>query len=174
MELKRFICNFNKYEKEPAFPKGIIKIKANAFNNDITVELAQFDVSLSIIESNAFENCQNLEIFVIGENFPEEIVSHGDSTISSDNKKVLEIQKEAFKNCNKLHTIILGSANIVTIEKDAFAGCESLRTVVCRTNDISFTNNPFSDCPNYLTFVGKKDSNLEKFARENGYRFIDD
>ena len=91
------------------------------------------------------------------------------------------IETSAFTKCKNLHTVILPDCKKLVIEKDAFDGCSSLRTVVCFAEEIDFTGNPFESCPETLTFVGNKEENkdenktseLERFARENGYRFID-
>ena len=83
------------------------------------------------------------------------------------------IESKAFCGCEQLHTVVLPKCKKLIIEKDAFKGCKGLRTVVCSCKRISFTENPFEDCLESLVFVGKKDSDLKRFARENGYRYVD-
>ena len=126
--------------------------------------------------------------FVCGEIAQDKV----DENINGINLKEIEsdftVQKDAFKNCSKLETVILpeikktefkrkGSKKVdeakkLIIEKDAFSGCESLRTVVALCDEIDFTENPFTDCPDYLTFVCRKNSKIDRFARENDYRSI--
>ena len=90
----------------------------------------------------------------------------------------LTIQTNAFKGCSQLTTLILPEiGGTLTIEKDAFSGCEKLRAVVAVCGNADFTENPFSGCPAHLTFVCKKDSDkknfeVARFARENGYRSV--
>ena len=98
---------------------------------------------------------------------------------NSESNKDMEIKKEnfiiqtsAFSGCKNLHTVVFPKCSKLTIEKSAFANCSSLRTVVAFVEDISFTENPFEDCLKELTFVCSKDSEIERFARENGYGII--
>lgn len=98
---------------------------------------------------------------------------------NSESNKDMEIKKEnfiiqtsAFSGCENLHTVVFPKCSKLTIEKSAFANCSSLRTVVAFVEDISFTENPFEDCLKELTFVCSKDSEIERFARENGYGII--
>ncbi|MBD5414384.1 MAG: leucine-rich repeat protein [Treponema sp.] len=83
------------------------------------------------------------------------------------------IQANAFKDCAKLATLVLPQVSgTLTIEKDAFSGCGALRTVVAICNKVDFTDNPFADSPEHLTFICKENSNVARFARENGYRSV--
>lgn len=98
---------------------------------------------------------------------------------NSESNKDMEIKKEnfiiqtsAFSGCENLHTIVFPKCSKLVIEKSAFENCSSLRTVVAFTDKISFTENPFEDCSKELTFVCSKDSEIERFARENGYGII--
>lgn len=98
---------------------------------------------------------------------------------NSESNKDMEIKKEnfiiqtsAFSGCESLHTVVFPKCSKLTIEKSAFANCSSLRTVVAFVEDISFTENPFEECPKELIFVCSKDSEIERFARENGYGII--
>ncbi len=92
--------------------------------------------------------------------------------MKKDKKKSLTIETLAFANCENLHTVILPYYQSLKIEKDAFSGCTSLRTVITFAETFSFTENPFRECPKTLVFVCSKDSFIEQFARENGYRSI--
>lgn len=98
---------------------------------------------------------------------------------NSESNKDMEIKKEnfiiqtsAFSGCENLHTVVFPKCSKLTIEKSAFANCSSLRTVVAFVDEISFTENPFEECPKELIFVCSKDSEIERFARENGYGII--
>ena len=82
------------------------------------------------------------------------------------------VQTNAFSGCENLHTVVFPKCSKLTIEKSAFENCSSLRTVVAFVDEISFTENPFEDCLKELTFVCSKDSEIERFARENGYGII--
>lgn len=82
------------------------------------------------------------------------------------------VQTAAFSGCESLHTVVFPKCSKLIIEKSSFENCSSLRTIVAFADKISFTENPFEECPKELTFVCSKDSEIERFARENGYRFV--
>ena len=108
---------------------------------------------------------ENTEI----ENNQENSESNKDMEIKKEN---FIIQTSAFSGCENLHTVVFPKCSKLTIEKSAFANCSSLRTVVAFVDEISFTENPFEECPKELIFVCSKDSEIERFARENGYGII--
>ena len=84
-----------------------------------------------------------------------------------------DIQANAFKDCAKLATLVLPQvSSTLTIEKDAFSGCGALRTVVAICDKVDFTANPFADSSEHLTFICKENSDVARFARENGYRSV--
>lgn len=150
-------------------------ISEKAFYNPWNLRRVYFDDNLKEIKKEAFEDCSELEVFCCGEVCNNN--DDKDSTIKGlkFNKKVdsFVIETKAFSGCKQLHTVVLPKCDELIIEKDAFKDCKELRTVVCLCNKISFTENPFEDCLESLVFVGNKNSDLERFARENGYRYVD-
>ena len=195
-ELKHFICALKdgKNEKEELEFKNIDTIAQNAFMNATDIKEICFNENLKTIKKEAFENCGNFEVFRCEKKVPQDNsgadVDNNANGNSEDTKNhsienfatakiddTFIIETSAFTKCKNLHTVILPDCKKLVIEKDAFDGCSSLRTVVCFAEEIDFTENPFESCPETLTFVGNKDENktseLERFARENGYRFID-
>ena len=174
----------NELDSEEYLFKSIEIVGSKAFQNLWNVKRIFFDEKLMIIEKDAFEDCSELEVICCG----KVSESESDAIINLDVNK-LEIRKNstnendevktdfivqtlAFSGCEILHTIIFPECSKLVIEKSAFENCSSLRTVVAFGNKISFTENPFEDCPKELTFVCSKDSEIERFARENGYRFV--
>lgn len=163
--------------------KDIKSISEKAFYNPWNLRRVYFDDNLEKIKKEAFEDCSELEVFCCGEVCNNN--DDKDSTIKGlkFNQKVdsFVIETKAFSGCTQLHTVVLPKCDELIIEKDAFKGCKELRTVVCLCNKISFTENPFEDCLESLAFVenkdsennGNKDSDLKRFARENGYRYVD-
>lgn len=155
-------------------------ISEKAFYNPWNLRRVYFDDNLEKIKKEAFEDCSELEVFCCGEVCDNN--DDKDSTIKGlkFNQKLdsFVIETKAFSGCTQLHTVVLTKCDELIIEKDAFKDCKELRTVVCLCNKISFTENPFEDCLESLVFVGEKDekqecSDLERFARENGYRYVD-
>lgn len=156
-------------------------ISEKAFYNPWNLRRVYFDDNLKEIKKEAFEDCSELEVFCCGEVCNNN--DDKDSTIiglklNEKDVKSFKIETKAFSGCTQLHTVVLPKCDELIIEKDAFKDCKELRTVVCLCNKISFTENPFEDCLESLVFVGKKDekqecSDLKRFARENGYRYVD-
>lgn len=185
--LKYFICNIPENSNEACFtfPNDIKNISSNAFQNS-KVKLIALNETINTIEKSAFENCSELELVYCEDNQDNEgkqcEQNNSVNLYSIENIKLpeknetLTIQANAFKNCEKLTTVIFPKiTKKLIIEKNAFSGCESLRTIVLLADDnveICFTENPFEDCPEYLTFICRKKSDIAKFARENEFRSI--
>lgn len=192
--LKYFIFGINdENDCEEYHFKDIEVIKNNSFQNPWNLRRIFFDENLRIIEKEAFKNCEELEVLccceIEDDNFSgrENRKRKATANVSKNEKSIVGIncssllagdfliQTLAFDGCSELHTIILpemSKPSKLIIEKKAFKGCKSLRTVVAFVDDVSFTENPFEDCPKELTFVCYKDSEVERFARENGYGVI--
>ncbi len=199
--LKHFVCGLKKDEdscEEYEF-KEITTIAGKAFYAPWNVKKVFFDENLTTIKKEAFKDCRELEVFCCGNKKiikPEENIKLNElfatansvdkkksangsalqNPVSEDNQKSeFIIEASAFVNCENLHTVVFPKCKILRIEKNAFSGCDSLRTVVAVTDEngtIDFTENPFKDCPKELVFVCSKNSAVERFARENGYRSI--
>lgn len=183
-KLSHFISTLD--ENESVHFNGITTICENAFTSSNDVKSIFFDENLKCINKSAFEDSESLKFFAVEKLQNQklqnqkhkkqkiqknEIYNLKEVTVSL-NSDSFTIQTLAFSGCKNLQTVILPSCKTLTIEKDAFSGYESLRTFVCECDKISFTENPFEECPENLTFIVKQNSKLERFARENGYRFI--
>ena len=194
--IEYFICQFMDEEKESIekvnltfFSETEIRENAFAYSSFNSINIKS---ELTKVGESAFENCNKLCNFVCGSLEENQNQTNTNSNIKGISLKEIEsdfiIQKDAFKNCSKLETVILPKikkseskrkvskklyeTKKLIIEKDAFSGCESLRTVVALCEEIDFTENPFADCPDYLTFVCRKNSKIDRFARENDYRSV--
>ena len=152
------------------------------------------------IGEKAFEGCESLVTVIFGElekdkqdNDKSETTNNqttnnqtttenyetkiGKNTIKNlklaSTSSAYDIQANAFKDCAKLATLVLPQVSgTLTIEKDAFSGCGALRTVVAICDKVDFTANPFADSSEHLTFICKENSDVARFARENGYRSV--
>ncbi|BDC97093.1 leucine-rich repeat protein [Treponema saccharophilum] len=173
-KLSHFISTLDK--NESVHLNGITTVCENAFTSSNDLKSIFFDENLKCINKSAFEDSESLKFFCCGKTpeskAPENEIYNLKEVTVSLNSDSFTIQTLAFSGCKNLQTVILPSCKTLTIEKDAFSGCESLRTFVCECDKISFTENPFEECPENLTFIVKQNSKLERFARENGYRFI--
>ena len=173
-DIDYFVFSISDYQdvNDHTFP-DIEKIGNSAFANATDVTSVVFGSKLKEIGADAFADCENLELFCCKNdllNNDSDFVEFCSSSKVSTN--TFTVKSRAFNSSMKLHTVILPDCNKLVIEKDAFKKCSSLRSFVCFCRDVIITEDPFKDCPQELTFICLKDSPLEKFAREHGYRFI--
>ena len=188
--LKHFICGINDDDDCYSF-YGLETISEKAFASS-DIKQSFFEDALSFIKKESFKDCEELRIFCCGKIGGDTKLEKGKESKSDgedEKSKILEgasikgiriyevssdfvVETSAFAGCDKLHTVILPQCETLKIEKNAFAGCSFLRTVAVLARKIEFTENPFSDCPKDLTFVCKPGSDVERFARENGYRYV--
>lgn len=169
-----FICNMPDDDEKSVHVKNSVVARESFKNADI-IENVFFD-KCNLIEESAFESCKELKnVIWKSENCNENKSVIKGITIPSFVSGVsnLRLQHKAFKNCSKLHSVILPSLNgRLTIEKEAFAGCTELRTVVfCGSCSIDMEEDSFLGCSK-LTFVCHTGSPCEKFAREHGFRIV--
>ena len=179
-DLRHFIFNFYDSQDKETWElefERISTISASAFKNVTGLEKIFFDDELKFVKKEAFANCEDLNLFCccnLSNKKSREEEKSIVKNISISKTDKFTIEAFAFSECKNISTIVLPECKKLIIEKGAFSGCSVLRSFVSFAEEIDFTENPFEDCPESLTFVGKKNSGLERFAREYGYRFIDD
>ena len=108
-------------------------ISSNTFKDCSNLTLVSYinanDISLTTIESSAFENCNALDeckLFDISNN-------------------ITIIGNSAFKNCNKLYQIKLETTNIQSIGTNAFENCQYLLTLRFPSSLNNIGNEAFKD-----------------------------
>ena len=108
-------------------------ISSNTFKDCTNLTLISYinsnDISLTTIESSAFENCNALDeckLFDISNN-------------------IIIIGNSAFKNCNKLYQINLETTNIQSIGTNAFENCQYLLTLRFPSSLNNIGNEAFKD-----------------------------
>ena len=165
--------------------KANANICKEAFKNDSTIECLLLEVNVASVAESAFENCKELQIVEYTEG--DELLANENEILANDDKgnikltssSNISIQFHAFKNCEKLHTVVfpkLDKGGQLTIEKEAFFGCKELRTVVLMSDkdaSVEITEGAFMGCDfNKLVFVVSPKSTAEQYAREHGIRFV--
>ena len=180
--LEYFICKLPGDDKTVSVENDVIA--REAFKNAKEVECVSLE-KCGAVEEYAFEDCGELKIVAWGKNKEENKDKSNGADKPASIKGIeiakvtkLTIQHAAFKNCSKLQTVILPNATEenttgkITIEKEAFAGCGDLRTVVFYgTWQIDISDDAFIGCQN-VTFLCEKDSTVERYAREHGFRIV--
>lgn len=171
-----FIGSFKEDDEEFVEIDGNASIAKSAFAYS-DVEKVLFKGCYQSIGEKAFEGCKLLTTVIFGEvekdeTFEKSVLKNVKLAFASGD---YTIQANAFKDCAPLATLVLPKVDIkhkLLIEKDAFSGCGALRTVVAICDKADFTGNPFADSPEHLTFICKENSDVARFARENGYRSV--
>jgi len=128
------ITNNNKGLLKKAFiSNSCTTISSNTFKDCTNLTLISYinsnDISLTTIESSAFENCNALDeckLFDISNN-------------------ITIIGNSAFKNCNKLYQIKLETTNIQSIGTNAFENCQYLLTLRFPSSLNNIGNEAFKD-----------------------------
>lgn len=180
-ELKYFIMGINSEINDDEYNiNDIDTVNKFSFRYPWNVKRIFFDGALKKIETESFKGADELEVFCCGKfskgqntvienlNINESIKGVRDKNESDE----FIVQSYAFSGCENLHTVIFPISRKLIIEKSSFENCSSLRTVVIFAKEISITGNPFENSPEELTFICYKDSEVERFARENGYRYV--
>ena len=173
-------------------------IGKNTFRNDSTLEWALLSSNVKTIAESAFESCRELQVVEYGELKDQMQASEQNSTTSkagaqpqenSQEKKIIEpisltgtvtVHCRAFKDCQKLHTVVFPKCDGVTIEKEAFAGCTSLRTVVFWSENgnlsVTIDADAFIGCGIdrlvFVTNLADENGSVARFAREHGYQLV--
>ena len=87
-------------------------------------------------------------------------------------KSVEEITVAAFSGCDKLETITFeGCPNV---EFGTFTLCSNIKKVICLDGNRGFHKDEFFEIggePKPITFVAPAGSEVEKYAKENGFKF---
>lgn len=138
--------------------KKLKTIAESAFANEPDISEIKLPSNLQTVEKEAFKNCKSLKVV----------------QFEGKEDSELTIQFNAFKDCEKLDSVIFGTDNSlkkVTIEKGAFEGCTSLRAVYLNCSECKISDGAFSGAENIILAV-KNGSDVERYARENGIRYV--
>lgn len=165
-KLKLYIRKFNSEVKENHAGNKIDltiydtlrTIAESAFANEPDISEIKLPSNLHIVEKEAFKSCKSLKVV----------------QFEGKEESELTIQLNAFKECEKLDSVIFGlkkPLKKLTIEKGAFEGCTSLRAVYLNSSECKISGGAFSGAEN-LTLAVKDGSDAELYARENGIRYV--
>ena len=82
---------------------------------------------------------------------------------------IKEIIKNAFKNCSKLKTVIIGNS-ITSIGNAAFKNCTNLKTIIIPNSVISIGDGAFAGCENlYSIIIGNSITSIGDWAFSGCY-----
>ena len=124
----------------------IIDINSYKFNESATLQAVWTDIRVNVDSLYLLETNDVYTVLGVDDNHPSNI------TIPStyDNKNIISISSDAFKNINDIKSIKFGK-NIQKIDSNAFKGCNALENVFFEgTNDEwnNITNNALEELAN--------------------------
>lgn len=126
-------------------------ITNSAFSECINLTAIEVTENIDVIGIATFDGCTNLEEIIIPEG-------------------IKDIENSAFQNCENLVNVKLPKT-LKAIGDNAFLGCTNLNSVYIPANVTYIGSNAFSGCTD-LTIYGTKGSYAERYAKENGIKFI--
>ena len=170
--------------KSITIPNSVTKIGDCAFES--CENLAEITIPESVVKIGdaAFYSCKNLKKIVL----PSKIKSIEDSTFCGCIKltsviipnSVTSIEDDAFTHCSSLTSITIPSS-VTSIGLRAFWDCTSLKSVtipssVKSINDMAFGyynyNGYFKNKVSGFTIYGVKGTAAQKYAKNNGFKFV--
>ena len=178
--------------KSVIIPSSVRKIGGGAFNGCTSLKSVTIPSSVTKIEYNTFRECTGLKSVTI----PSSVTEIGYNaffgctglksiTVDKNNKNYTSVDGVLF-NKNKTEILIYPSAkgssyvipNSVTKIKDyAFYGCTSLKSVTIPSSATYIGVRAFGYTSNGkingFTIYGKKGTAAEKYARDNGFKFVE-
>ncbi len=109
--------------------KNIMSIGEEAFKDNKTIKKVIIPKTVTSIGKKAFYGCTNLQgVHFINDN-PDD---YKDSSYIADSDLTL-IDRQAFEGCTSLDVLDLSDVKVVTVAREAFKDCEKLATVVKST-----------------------------------------
>lgn len=169
---------------EVVIPDTVTKIGYAAFNKCYNLEKVNLPETLTEIESYAFDDCAKLTEVVIPEGIT--VINPGTFFYCTGLSRLVipdeikRIDDFAFQGCGQLTDVVIPDG-VEYVGKWAFGFCEKLESVtvpesVTTIGDGAFTND-YTDFPfEYISSVlinGYAGSEAERYAAENGLKFVD-
>lgn len=175
-------------------PSGVVEIGIDSFNKNNSLEQVHFPDTVLIINSNAFNECKNLQKLSLPAvvKIDSWAFANCSSLKSIHLPSIKDFGQNAFENCTSLTDIVL-SQSISTISYSCFSGCSSLSKLVIPTGVIGIGERAFQYCynlkdvyvsagvtgihasaftdPAQLTIHGYSGSYAETFANSHGFAF---
>lgn len=154
-------------------PSSVTIIAGDAFSScDFTS--VTIPSGITSIEDWTFSHCSKL----INITIPSGVTGIGEcaffncgrlSSVTIPNS-VIRIEERAFDNCDSLSSITI-PASVTSIGSQSFSDCNSLKSITILGTSTSIEDNAFDGCSNSLIIYGIAGSNVESWAKRNGYIF---
>ena len=164
-------------------PETITKINYKAFSKCKNLETINFPNSLEVIDEYAFTTCHSLKEIKLGSNLTklgtcafQLCISITEISIPGSLKKVVD---HALHGCHSLETLTI-QEGVEEIDSTAALNMYSIRRIIIPESVTSIGEHALGYYyyhPDYIRFdttiYGYADTAAEKYAKENGFRFIE-
>ena len=155
-------------------PDCVTSIGNGAFYGCKSLTSITIPDSVTSIGEGAFRNCKSLTSITI----PKSVTSIGNWAFESCNNltsitipnSVTSIGAGVFSSCTRLANITIPNG-VTSIGRSAFEYCTSLTSMIIPDSVTSIGGSAFKGCDN-LTIYGYKNTAAEKYALNNGFKFI--
>ena len=174
--------------KSITVPNGVKSIGDSAFDDCTSLTSITIPDSVTYIGDHAFQFCTSLTSIII----PNSVTSIGSqafrycTTLKSISipDSVTSIEYCAFDGCTSLTSVTI-SESVTSVALKAFCGCTSLKSITIpdSVTDIGLGALGYSDFDHVyginiikiddFTIYGYKGSEAEKYAKENGFKFVE-
>ena len=155
-------------------PNSVTSIGGNAFEY---TNLSSITIPSSVtwIGEDAFSGCSRLANVTI----PSSVTWIGEGAFSGCSRlanvtisdSVTKIYSSAFQGCTSLTSITIPNS-VTSIGDAAFYGCTSLKSITIPDSVMSIDITAFSGCRTDLIIKGNLSSEAERFAKNEGYKFV--
>ena len=173
---RNYFCNI----EDIKLSDTVSKIGTNAFYGCKSLKVIKIPSNVKLISESAFNSCSSLYSVTMGDNV-EKIDSYAfynckklSTIIMPNNLKI--IGYKAFENCVELSDIKL-SASTKSIASDAFIGCKNLKEITVPQSIIKIGIKALGyaderEKVDEFTINGYKGTAAEKYAKDNGFKFV--
>ena len=164
--------------KSVTIPSGVTRISGGMFEECSGLESVTIPNSVTSIGDYAFHVCSKLKTITI----PNSVTSIGETAFSSSGltsvtipSSITSISDRVFDGCQKLTSVTIPNS-VTSIGYSAFSDCENLKSVTIPKSVTSIAGNAFgyawAEKIDGFTIKGTKDSAAEKYAKDNGFDFV--
>ena len=149
---------------------AIFPVNSSQIKGDITIPSNIGNVEITMINDDAFRDCDNLRtvtipntVKMLGKNAFLDCSNLAEVNMSEN---VSTISNNCFKSCSNLKSFNMPK-NIKVLNTSSFENCSNIKSIYFSNNDINIDTTAFRN--NYITFICLEGSSIERLADDLGF-----